>query len=81
MHAQRERRMTVRRDRKALIEAKTVTIAKLMAIAPPGTQDPTPFIYDSTMYSMAGLMGVAALAHLAVRPVAAKYFEPREKEA
>lgn len=33
-----------------------MTIGKLMEIAPAGTMDPTPFIYDSTMYTMAGLM-------------------------
>lgn len=27
-----------------------------MEIAPEGTVDPTPFIYDTTMYTMAGLM-------------------------
>lgn len=37
-------------------QAKALTIGKLMEIAPAGTVDPTPFIYDSTMYTMAGLM-------------------------
>lgn len=37
-------------------QAKALTIGKLMEIAPAGTMDPTPFIYDSTMYTMAGLM-------------------------
>ncbi|CAM9460649.1 unnamed protein product, partial [Discosporangium mesarthrocarpum] len=40
----------------ALMESKTLTIGKLMEIMPGGTVDPTPFIYDSTMYAMAGLM-------------------------
>ena len=39
-----------------LHQAKALTIDKLMQIAPAGTVDPTPFIYDSTMYTMAGLM-------------------------
>lgn len=38
------------------LQAKALTIDKLMQIAPAGTVDPTPFIYDSTMYTMAGLM-------------------------
>lgn len=38
------------------LQAKALTIGKLMEIAPVGTVDPTPFIYDSTMYTMAGLM-------------------------
>ena len=28
-----------------------------MEIMPTGTIDPTPFIYDTTLYTMAGLMG------------------------
>ncbi|CAN0273210.1 unnamed protein product [Ectocarpus fasciculatus] len=27
-----------------------------MELVPAGTPDPTPFIYDSTLYTMAGLM-------------------------
>ena len=37
----------------SLIEAKTVTVAKLMEIAPVGTMDPTPFLYDTSFYSIA----------------------------
>ena len=55
-----------------LIAAKTVTIAKLLEIAPPGTADPTPGVYNITMYVMAGLLGLAFFANLAVRPVAEK---------
>jgi hypothetical protein len=32
-----------------LIESKTLTIGKLMSIAPEGVVDPSPFLYDSTM--------------------------------
>lgn len=35
-----------------LIASKTLTISKLMALAPPGTVDPTPYLYDTTMYTM-----------------------------
>ncbi len=28
-----------------------------MEIMPKGTVDPSPFLYDTTMYAMAGLMG------------------------
>ena len=35
-----------------LIAAKTVTITKLMEIAPPGTIDPTSGLYNTTMYLM-----------------------------
>ena len=59
----------------SLIEAKTLTISKLMTIMPPGTLDPSPFIYNNTMYTMAGLVGVASVLHFMVKPVDKKYFE------
>jgi MFS family permease len=52
-----------------LIDAKTITIARLVELAPVGTLDPTPFLYDSTCYAAAGLMGVSFLANLAIRPL------------
>jgi len=58
-----------------LIEAKTLTISKLMTIMPQGTVDPTPFLYNNTMYTMAGLVSAAAALHFMVRPVNTKYFE------
>jgi hypothetical protein len=36
--------------RQTLVDAKTVSITHLLAISPPGTLDPTPMLYDSTMY-------------------------------
>lgn len=58
-----------------LIEAKTITINKLMNLVPDGVQNPTPFLYESTLYSMAGLMALAAASHCMVRPLNEKYFE------
>jgi MFS family permease len=58
-----------------LIASKALTIGKLLEACPAGTPDPTPFIYDSTMYSMTGLMAAAAVAHMMVRPVNPKFFE------
>ena len=52
-----------------LVDAKTLTIEKLMELAPPGTIDPTPFLYDTTLYCAAGLMSIAALSNLAIRPL------------
>jgi hypothetical protein len=46
-----------------------------MHMVPDGTPDPSPFVYDTTMYAMAALMGCAALSHALVKPVAAKYHE------
>lgn len=56
-----------------LVEAKTVTIAKLMEIVPPGTVDPTPSLYNQTMYLMAALLFVALISNALMRPVAAKH--------
>jgi len=52
-----------------LVAAKTVTIARLMEIAPNGTIDPTPSLYNTTMYCMAALLVVAFFANLWMRPV------------
>lgn len=52
-----------------LLAAKTISIGKLMALAPPGTVDPTPYLYDTTMYTLSGLMVVAALSHGLVKPL------------
>jgi len=62
-------------DAQSLIETKTLTISKLMTIMPPGTIDPSPFLYNNTMYTMAGLVSVASMLHFLVRPVNQKYFE------
>ena len=58
-----------------LIEAKTLTITKLMNIMPPGTMDPSPFIYNNTMYAMASLVSCGAVLHFLVKPVDKKFFE------
>ena len=52
-----------------LVTAKTVTINKLMEIAPDGTVDPTPGLYNTTMYLMAVLLFVALVANAFMRPV------------
>jgi MFS family permease len=52
-----------------LVAAKTVTIARLMEIAPEGTIDPTPSLYNTTMYCMAALLVVGFVANLFIRPV------------
>lgn len=43
---------------------KTVTISRLMDIVPPGTVDPTPFVYDKMLYTMAGLQAMALLTNV-----------------
>lgn len=56
-----------------LVAGKTVTIAKLMEIAPPGTVDPTSGLYNETMYLMAVLLFFALLANAFMRPVHPKH--------
>jgi len=52
---------------------QTVTIAKLMEIAPAGTVDPTPSLYNLTMYLMAALLAIALVTNALMKPVAAKH--------
>ena len=56
-----------------LVKAKTVTISKLMEIVPEGTVDPTPSLYNTTMYAMAGLLIIAFFSNLLMKPVASKH--------
>eukprot|EP01040_Poterioochromonas_malhamensis_P010003 gene10003-10869_t len=55
-----------------LIATKTLTISKLLALAPPGTIDPTPHLYDMTMYTLGSMMVVGALSHYMVKPLKRK---------
>ena len=57
-----------------LLAAKSLSISKLLVLCPPGTIDPTPHLYDTTMYAMSGLMATAFLTHLLVHPI--KRIEP-----
>jgi len=53
----------------ALIAKKSVTLPKLMALAPARTVDPSSTLYSSTMLTMAGLLAIAFVANWLVRPV------------
>ena len=56
-----------------LIEQKTVTISRLMEIAPAGTTDPTSGLYNSTMILMAALLAIALVSNALMRPVDARH--------
>jgi len=56
-----------------LVQAKTVTINKLMHLVPTGTPDPTPFLYNTTMYTAAGVLVIGAIANFTIRPVDPKF--------
>jgi hypothetical protein len=64
-----------------LVAQQTVTIAKLMEIAPPGTVDPTPSLYNLTMYLMAALLAIALVANALMKPVAARHHMAGEAPA
>lgn len=57
-----------------LVNAKTVTLSKLMEIAPAGTVDPTPNLYNTTMITMAILLAAALIVNLLVKPVSKKFY-------
>ncbi len=63
----------------ALVQAKTVTIASLMDIAPPGTVDPTTNLYNSTMYLMALLLAIALVSNAFMRPVHPRHHMSEEE--
>ncbi len=63
-----------------LIEKKTVTLAKLLEIAPPGTIDPTPGLYNSTMYLMAFLLFLALISNALMKPVHSSHHMEGERQ-
>lgn len=58
-----------------LIETKVLTINRLLAMCPPEVLDPTPHVYDTSMYALSGVMSVATVAHLLVKPLSQKQIE------
>jgi MFS family permease len=56
-----------------LVAAQTVTIARLMEIMPPGTLDPTPSLYNSTMYLMAALLAIGLVSNALMKAVDHKH--------
>lgn len=62
-----------------LVAQKTVTISKLMEIAPSGTVDPTSSLYNSTMYLMAALLLIALISNLFMSPVDKKHHMTNEE--
>jgi MFS family permease len=57
-----------------LVAAKTVTIARLMEIVPAGTVNPTPSLYNSTMYLMAALLAIGLVANALMKPVHPRHY-------
>ncbi len=64
-----------------LVEAKTVTVSKLMEIVPAGTINPTSGLYNTTMYCMAALLVVAFFANLFLKPVGEHHHHKKARES
>jgi hypothetical protein len=58
----------------SLVATKTVTLSKLMEIAPSGTTNPSATLYNSTMFVMAALLAAALAANALIRPVNPKHY-------
>lgn len=46
-----------------LLATKSINISKVLVLCPPGTLDPTPHLYDTTMYTLGTLMLTAFVTH------------------
>ena len=57
----------------ALVAQNSVTIARLMEIAPPGISDPTSGLYNSTMILMALLLAGALISNALMKPVDSRH--------
>ena len=57
----------------ALVAQNSVTIARLMEIAPPGISDPTSGLYNSTMILMAVLLAGALISNALMKPVESRH--------
>ena len=62
-----------------LIDAKSVSIAKLMEIVPPGTVDPSFSIYGTSMQACAGILLIGLCANSAMRPVDPSFYMGNER--
>ena len=49
----------------ALVESKTATLPLLLQLSPPGTPDPSPFLYNDVFYGLAGCSALAFCCNLA----------------
>lgn len=49
----------------ALVQSKTVTLPLLLTIAPPGTVDPSPLLYDDAFKTLAGFSALAFACNVA----------------
>jgi len=63
-----------------LIQNKVVTINRLMELTPPGTIDPTPFMYNNALLALAGLQLGAVFTNSLVQPIKPPVIPPTVEE-
>jgi len=49
-----------------------------MNIMPPGTIDPSPFLYNSSMYTLSAVVGLAGIIHYSIKPIDPSHFEKND---
>eukprot|EP00462_Mataza_sp_D1_P017256 CAMPEP_0175156026 /NCGR_PEP_ID=MMETSP0087-20121206/21349_1 /TAXON_ID=136419 /ORGANISM="Unknown Unknown, Strain D1" /LENGTH=240 /DNA_ID=CAMNT_0016443341 /DNA_START=63 /DNA_END=785 /DNA_ORIENTATION=+ len=54
-----------------MIAGKSISISRLLEVAPPGTADPTLLVYDQALYIMAALQCTAFAGNLLLQPLPA----------
>ena len=64
-----------------LVKNKTVTLGKLLEIAPEGTPDLSGNLYNSTMFLMAALLALALVANLLIFPVDSRHHLPETESS
>merc|ERR1712079_626854 len=57
-----------------LMKTKAVTLNRLVESLPPGVTDPTPFLYNESLYASAGLLVIGFSANRMIRAVKLKHF-------
>ena len=60
----------------ALLASKTVTLPLLLHIAPAGTPDPTPLLYDGAFYALGTTAALAGMCNVAAVALMARPCEP-----
>lgn len=62
-------------DLEVLLATKTVTLKRLVELMPPGMQDPTPFLYNESLYTSASLLVIGFSANHMIRRVDRNRFD------
>lgn len=69
-----------KKETHALMKSNAITIKKVLEIAPDGTVDPSPTLYNSTLYVISAMFVVAGLTSRAICKVPASVFKVSKKD-